>query len=467
MQGVVPRKDDAASRPTTLDLERATVLPGQSDTLRVSGGTGYQVAPTVRSFRIVGQRTAEFTGGRCQIGTHEGNDVVVADPTVSRFHCEVRIEDKRPMIYDLGSTNGTFVDGTRVKVGYLKHGSVLTLGAGTTLRFELDDKATLLPVSAASDFGELIGAAASMRATFAVLEKAARTDATVVLEGETGTGKSKAALAVHQRSARASKPFLVVDCSALPPTLLEAELFGHEKGAFTGAAGARQGVFEEADGGTVLLDEIGDLPLELQPKLLRVLEEGQVRRLGQNQWTAVDVRIIAATHRDLREAVNTGRFRSDLYFRLAVVRVTLPPLRERLDDLPDLARALLTRLGATPKSHPALFSAAFLSGLSAHAWPGNVRELRNYLERSLVFEGPAPMGEAASGATPASWRGLPFPVARRRALDAFEVAYVQQLLERYGKKMSQAAIEAEVDRAYLHRLVRRHGLGKREPEPKK
>jgi DNA-binding NtrC family response regulator len=302
-----------------------------------------------------------------------------------------------------------------------------------------------------------------MRQAFSVLEKAARSDATVLLQGETGTGKSRAALGLHQAGARADKPFLVVDCGALPPTLLEAELFGHEKGAFTGATQRRAGVFEEARGGTVLLDEIGEVPLELQPRLLRVLEDKQVRRLGQNQWTPVDVRLVAATHRDLRVEVNSGRFRPDLYFRLAVVRVTLPPLRAHPEDLAELARELCTQLGATPQTHPALFSPTFFSRLSSASWPGNVRELRNYLERCLVFEAELPVGEEPVTAPGAHVSGevdwkLPLSEARKRAIDVFEKAYVEHALARHGGKVSKAALEADVDRVYLYRLMRKHGL---------
>ncbi len=435
------------------------------DTFRAPA-SGYRLAPLVRRFRLVGPPSFECTSGNCQVGSHQSNDAVIELPQVSRFHCEVRIDDQRPVVRDLGSTNGTFIDGVRVREGFLKPGSTLGLGYGpgsATLRFELDEKVSALPLSEASRFGTLVGSSAGMRAAFAVFERAAKSDVTVLLEGETGTGKSRAAEAIHRGGARAERPFFVVDCGALPPTLLEAELFGHEKGAFTGATNRRIGVFEEAKGGTVLLDEIGEVPLELQPRLLRVLEDRVVRRLGQNQWLPVDVRLVAATHRDLRAEVNSGRFRSDLYFRLAVVRTTLPALRDRPEDLPEIARALLTQLGATPASHPGLYSAAFFTQLRAGSWPGNVRELRNYLERCLVFEGPVPMGDegvagaAASSAPTMDWK-LPLTEARKRAIDAFEKQYVEQLVARHQGKVAQAAVEAGVDRVYLYRLMRKHGL---------
>ena len=455
--------DDDSSRATALELKPLTTPPvrGKPDDSTVQLGSGYRLAPSVEGFALsVDERRVVVTDGRAQLGSGEGNTLVISEPTVSRFHCELRIEDNRVMVRDLGSTNGTFVDGVRVREGYLKSGSRLRLGT-TEVRFELEGKRHFLPVSDEPTFGELVGPSSVMRQLFSVLEKAARTDTTLILDGETGTGKTRAASAIHEKSARAGKPFLVVDCGALPPTLLEAELFGHEKGAFTGAVNRRVGVFEEAEGGTVLLDEVGELPLELQPRLLRVLEEKQIKRLGQNKFTPVDVRILAATHRDLRAEVNAGKFRADLYFRLAVVRVTVPALRERLEDLPFIARTVLGQLGATPRTHPALFDDAFLASLSRADWPGNVRELRNHLERCMLFDEQLPLSEAGPTSGPGkavSWVGLSITSARQLVIERFERAYLVQLLERYDGKVAQAAKEAEVDRVYLYRLLRKYGL---------
>ncbi len=439
-------------------------LVGPADeTIRVVPASGYRLAPTVRRFRLINDADGSISEcllGRCQVGSHAGAEVQLPDATVSRFHCEVLIEGQRALVKDLGSTNGTFIDGVRVKEAYLKHGSVLGVG-NSKLRFELDEKVSALPVSQEPTFGTLRGNHPSMRQAFMMLEKAAKTDATVLLEGETGTGKSRAAQALHSAGARRDGPFLVVDCGALPPSLLEAELFGHEKGAFTGATSKRLGVFEEAKGGTVFLDEIGELPLELQPRLLRVLEDRQVRRLGQNQWTPVDVRIVAATHRDLRANVNTGTFRSGLYFRLAVVRVTLPSLREHADDVPDIAKSLLKDLGVTERSHAALFAPAFIAQLQQAAWPGNVRELRNHLERCIVFETPEAPGRNEVVTNPgagADFTRGPLVDARKKAVERFEKEYLTALLERHGGKVSQAAVEADVDRVSLYRLMRKHGL---------
>ncbi len=313
----------------------------------------------------------------------------------------------------------------------------------------------------ATQLGPLVGASPAMRVAFAALARAARTDATVLIEGETGTGKEGAAEALHVASPRRDGPLVVVDCGALPANLLESELFGHEKGAFTGATARRIGAFEEARGGTIFLDEIGELPLDLQPKLLRVLERKDIRRLGSNARAPVDVRIVAATNRDLRTAVNAGRFRSDLYFRLAVVKVQLPPLRKRADDIPLLVERLLTRIGASPELVAALCTPAFLGRLKGFAWPGNVRELRNYLERCVVFQRELPLGDDVEAVDSSRARTVDRGVyadARRRALDAFEKRYLEQLLVAHGGRVDGMAAEAGLHRVSLYRLLRRHGL---------
>ncbi|MGE6761527.1 sigma-54 interaction domain-containing protein [Corallococcus interemptor] len=319
-----------------------------------------------------------------------------------------------------------------------------------------------LPQPAQATFGELVATSATARASFERMACAAACSATVLLEGETGTGKSRAALAIHRASSRANAPFLVVDCGALPANLLESELFGHEKGAFTGAIQRRMGAFEEADGGTIFLDEIGELPAELQPKLLRVLENREIRRLGTNTYQPVNVRVIAATHRDLRAEVQAGRFRSDLYFRLAVVGIPLPSLRERTEDIPLIAERILAGLGATPAQLTQFTAPDFLARLQRAAWPGNVRELRNHLERCLVFQRAlppsAPDAAASSVAPRAVDASLTYAESRRRALETFEHDYVEALLKLHGGKVSQAAAAADMDRVYLYRLLRRHGL---------
>jgi two-component system response regulator GlrR len=298
---------------------------------------------------------------------------------------------------------------------------------------------------------------------FALLERAAASDATVLLTGETGTGKEAAAESLHAASPRRDGPFIVIDCGAIPPNLLEAELFGHEKGAFTGATAARIGAFEAASGGTIFLDEIGELSTDLQPKLLRALERREVKRIGANEHITVDVRVIAATHRDLRAEVNAKRFRADLYYRLAVVEVTLPPLRERRDDLPLVVEHLLARVPAPQRA--VLVAPAFLDHLAAHSWPGNVRELRNYLDRCLALGielAPSPTAPAAGSAPSTSSDGVdasvPLREAREEATRRFERAYLEDLLRRHGDNLAGAARAASIDRAHLYRLLWKHGL---------
>ncbi len=398
---------------------------------------------------------------RTALGSHPSNDLVLDEPTVSRFHCELSSSAKGVRIRDLGSTNGTFVDGVRVFDAILEDGSRIQLGSRT---LRLSGQGTIqVPLPEVASFGELSGESEPMRRVFEWLSRIAASDATVLIEGETGTGKEGAAEALHLESARRDGPFVIVDCAAIPQNLIESELFGHEKGAFTGATERRSGAFEHAHGGTIVLDEIGELPSDLQPKLLRVLEQKTIRRIGSSTRISVDLRIVACTNRDLRREVNEGRFRSDLYYRLSVVKVVLPPLRERLDDLPLLSRTLLARLGAKPPQLQRFTSPEFLERLRHGAWPGNIRELRNYLERCLVLDDEAPMTEALSGAETTSEApfvdlSLPYSEARRRSLAEFERIYLSALLEKHGGNVSRAAREAGIERVYLHRLLRRSAL---------
>jgi DNA-binding NtrC family response regulator len=418
----------SADRPTSIQLFQVVLLD----------------VPEPQSWRA--------TGGRLAIGSQSRNDVVLTEPTVSRYHCELKASAQGVWVTDLESRNGTLVEGVRVKEALLRHGDVLALGRAR-LRFEQLNERESLELSPRGSFGPLVGSSLAMRTVFATLERTAHADATVLLEGETGTGKGAIAEALHAASARKDAPFVVVDCGALAPSLLESELFGHEKGAFTGADTRRIGAFEEASGGTIFLDEIGEFPAEMQPKLLRVLENRAVRRLGQNAYKPIDVRVIAATHRDLRGLVNSGHFRADLYYRLAVVRVRVPSLRERLTDLPELVAGLLRGLGADATQLARLTKPDVIHRLEASAWPGNVRELRNYLERSLILNEPAavdpPMAEGGI---------LPLAEARHRALVAFERRYLEDLLGQHGGKVAAAARAAGVARVYLYRLLGKHGI---------
>src|SRR5215467_5414767 len=286
----------------------------------------------------------ESRGARAQvgseiarIGTADGNDLVLVDRTVSRFHCEVSVRGNTIIIRDCGSTNGTLIDGVRIREAEIPPGTLVRIGS-SAFRVELGEEPAFVEVSGRTCFGELVGASVEIRRVYAVLERLALTDATLLVQGETGTGKDVLARSLHAASRRAAQPFVAVDCGAIPENLVESELFGHVKGAFTGASSDRRGVFEEADGGTLFLDEIGEMPLVLQPKLLRAIESRSIRRVGSSAMRPVDVRIIAATNRALARCVNDGTFREDLYYRLAVVGLTLAPLRTRRDDIPLLAR---------------------------------------------------------------------------------------------------------------------------------
>jgi transcriptional regulator with PAS, ATPase and Fis domain len=413
-------------------------------------------------------RTFVATGDRTVIGTHESVDLVLRDSTMSRFHCEIVLAEKRAVIRDLDSKNGTLVNGVSVLSALLTQNATLTLGR-TQLAFELTREQIKIPLGKRERFGLLVGRSPAMRTVFQLLERAAASDSTVLLLGETGVGKDVAAESVHRESARKEGPFVVVDCGAIPPNLLESELFGYEKGAFTGADRAHVGAFEAAAGGTIFLDEIGELSLELQPKLLRALERHEVRRIGGTKWIGVDVRVIAATNRDLRADVNQKRFRSDLYYRLAVLEVHLPPLRARLEDLGALVEALLASLGvADQPAGFALRSSEFLTELRRHAWPGNVRELKNYLERCLAFKDETPIapasalgqesGDGASGSSIFVDISRPLREVREQWARLAERRYIERALEHTKGNVTMAARIAQVDRIHFYRILSRCGL---------
>jgi transcriptional regulator with GAF, ATPase, and Fis domain len=425
---------------------------------------GAEVRRAIRRFhvRIVAGVAAgkswDEIAERCAIGSHPSNDIIIDDPTVSRFHCELAIVDDRVRVRDLGSRNGTVAGGVEITDASIAGGTTLVLGH-SQLQIDVDDGQTVLAGSPRATFGPLVGVSPQMRELFAHLERVAPSDATVLVEGETGTGKEGVAEAIHEASPRASERFVVIDCGSIPANLLESELFGHEAGAFTGAAQRRIGAFEEASRGTLFLDEIGEMPPELQPKLLRALESREIRRIGSSKTIRCDLRIIAATNRDLRTEVNKGTFRADLYYRLAVVKLELPPLRERRGDLPILVEHLLRRLGAAPSVIDLFMAPDFLATLAAAPWPGNVRELRNHLEQCIVFgERRAPGSLATAHPSATVDPNVTYEVARRQALDNFERTYLAGLLARTNENVAQAAREAGVNRAYLHKLLRRHGL---------
>jgi len=410
--------------------------------------------------------------GTTMVGTHADNDLVLTDATVSRYHLEVRVRRDGIEVRDLDTTNGTKHGGARINSVVLTGPARLRLGKHTELDVEPIDKSVALDDWQGDRFGEVLGTSAPMKRLFALLAKAAQTEATILLQGETGTGKEAIAEAVHRTSRRNKGPFVVVDCGSIPHELIASELFGHAKGSFTGAGADKQGLIEAANHGTLFLDEIGELALDLQPQLLRVLDRRQVRRVGETHAVDVDIRVIAATHRDLRAMVRAGQFREDLYYRLAVVATQVPPLRERKADIPALAAWFADKMGRGGFAQ----SPALLDQLDRHDWPGNVRELRNVVERALS------LGEAsastmladlsdgradeiarasavpATAPTNADVLELPFKEAKAALVESFERDYLSALLARHRGNISRAAAEAGIDRNYIHRLVKKYGL---------
>jgi DNA-binding NtrC family response regulator len=404
------------------------------------------------------------------VGTSPECDLVVADPRISRRHCEIALTPDGIVLRDLGSKNGTYAGRIALREAILPTGEAVTLGA-CRLVVRPAGEPTQVPMAPAGRFGGAIGQSFVMRALFARLARAAATDQTILLLGESGTGKEVLARALHDEGPRRGGPFVVLDCGAISANLVESEIFGYARGAFTGAAGARGGLLEEANGGTLFIDEIGELPLDLQPKLLRALEARQVRRIGSNEWRPFDARVVAATHRDLHARVAEGTFRQDLYYRIAVVEARVPALRERKDDIPLLVERFLAAYDP-PRTMDDLPPHA-LALLLAHAFPGNVRELRNLVARLVLFPDlgldlrSAPAVEAATrvpaaapapAATPAPVVDLPLPAAREMVMERFERGYLAAKLGQHGGNISRAADAMGVSRQLVHRLLDRYGM---------
>lgn len=466
-------------------------------------------------------RIVVFDGELLRLGSHESNELVVVDPTVSRFHCRLVHDRTAWKITDQSSLNGTRMGGLRIRdVDLPEGGCKLQLGDSVVRIRELpaEHQVELL---ARPSFGDLIGNTLPMHRLFAILDKVAQSGSNVLIEGEPGTGKELVATELVRRGPRARKPFVLVDCSTISPHLIESELFGHVKGAFVGAERDRTGAFEAAQGGTVFLDEIGELPLDIQAKLLRALESREVRRLGDSKTRKIDVRVVAATNRKLEREVNNGRFREDLYFRLSVVTVRVPPLRERLEDIELLVNGFLESMQSAHTKH--LFRGETLASMMRHDWPGNVRELRHFVERTLAFQdtsGTAPGdvrgysseayesdGESKAALSANAVLGTPprgigaqeqprptppegerrlanpdevlgaqravsgkleaasvklvdaqFKSAKERVVAEFERGYVSQLLDWSEGNISRAARKAGMDRMNLYRLIQRYGL---------
>lgn len=402
------------------------------------------------------------------VGTDASCDLVLSDERVSRQHLALRVDASGQGYHarDLDSRNGTLYAGSTIGTALLPAGATLKLGR-SYLRIQPEPEVLEVTPSQSRRCHELHGESLALREVFAVLELAAASEVTVLLEGETGTGKELAARAIHELGERRKGPFVALDCGALPESLLESELFGHVRGAFTGATGDRAGAFLRARGGTIFLDELDSVPLSVQARLLRVVEERRVRPVGADAERDVDARLIAATRRDLRPLVADGAFRPDLFYRLSVLRVVLPPLRERREDIAPIVAALLTARGFSLPDGAKTIAGANLDKLLAHDWLGNVRELRNVIDRAVALTpGAESFGALRISLSPQ--RGsdealsvrsdLTFAEAKKLVLDTFELRYLRDVLERVGGNVSAAAREANVDRKHLRTLLRRHGL---------
>jgi DNA-binding NtrC family response regulator len=450
------------------------------------------------------------------IGTSAGNGLCLSDRRVSRFHCEVFTRGEQCIVRDLGSTNGTCVDGVTVVEAALSPGAVIGIGH-TELVLELHDDVSAMETDEPVQFGEMVGRSKASLQMFAALRRVAKSSLTCLLLGETGTGKELAARALHEHSERASKPFLVVDCAAVGPQFIEDKLFGHDKGAFTGATAARPGVFEQAHGGTVFLDEIGELPIDLQPKLLGVLERRQATRIGSHMPIKLDVRVVAATHRDLGAMARRSLFRQDLLYRLSEFTLRLPALRERCEDIGWIAQAVLRREGFGSRR----LTPDAIAHLEAMSWHGNIRELRNVLRRAALLAASAtidrallqqldavtsefhvppedllpvsgeepgfggattpsmgvrslapapsrslapipsglirPLGPVAPPAASPSSEDAAFALPLEQATEAFRRAYVQELRRRFGNDLNRAAAHAGIHPKSVSRLFRMYG----------
>lgn len=403
---------------------------------------------------------------RITVGRSSVCDLVVSDAAVSGIHCEIVADTRGHLLRDLDSTNGLYILGHRVREIFLRPGSEFQIG-NNLLRFEPLATMVKIPLSQHERFGRARGRSIGIRQVFSMLERVAASDLPVLLSGETGTGKELLAAGLHSYSLRKNRAFVVLDCGAVPRGVVESMLFGHEKGAFTGADQMRRGVFEEASGGTLFIDEIGELAEDLQPKLLRAIEQQQIQRIGGLRPIQVDVRIVSASHRDLRRMVDRGQFREDLFYRLSVVEVPIPPLRQRPEDIPLLVEGFLEELARRSGDPAKKLSPQAMLLLQAHGWPGNVRQLRNVIERAAqLCENPViepddlqlDRTEREAGGEIMADCGLPFKEAKSRLLDRFERQYFCALLDECGGNLSLAARRAGLARNHVRALCRKHNI---------
>jgi DNA-binding NtrC family response regulator len=452
---------------------RTVVLDNGDERIELSE---YRLKPLAKDSDI---STGRFEERKITIGSSPECDFTVSDPAVSRKHATIEADEHGYRLSDAGSKNGTFLDGNRIESAYLSENAVIRIGE-TELEFETTDEEREIHLPNRHRFGGLLGKSDDMREIFGLLDQIAPTDSTVLIQGESGTGKELAARAIHDHSDRRDSPFVVVDCSAISSDLIESELFGHKEGAFTGASDDRQGAFRRADGGTVFLDELGELSKDLQPKLLRVLENQRVKPVGGDTTYDIDTRILAATNRDLEQAIEEGQFREDVYYRFAVITLELPPLRDRPEDIPLLVDHFLSESADTEEDS---FDVSYktMQKLQRHDWPGNVRELRNFIERaSLLSQGDdletrflkpdepteASPEEASESAAPmadlAIEQKLAFKDAKNRLVEEFEKSYWTALIKQTDGNISEAARIADMHRKSVEYILKKHDLSREE-----
>ena len=444
------------------DTQVTQVLPSSGSVTKLNPTSAKLYVPTGPDKG----KTATVSGASIVVGADPSCELVLVDRSVSRRHAEVRREGDFVIVRDLNSTNGTYYRDARVGEVFVPLGGEISFGK-TRVKILPEELSIEAKPHIQERLGSLIGGDLRMREIFTLIEDIADSDVTVVIEGETGTGKELVAQAIHERSQRAKRPFVVFDCTNQPKDLIESSLFGHVRGAYTGATAPRAGAFERANSGTIFLDELGEFSLDLQPKLLRVLESREIQKVGGDGYEPVDVRVIAATNRNLRAEVRAGRFREDLYYRLAVVKLQLPPLRDRTADIPRLVEHFLEISGANCQVDPRCYDK-----LKYYGWPGNVRELKNVVDRaaalsrgknnvdlSRFIQNEEDDGMSSSPA-PADTK-LSFKEAKGKVISSFESQYIETLLREHGNNISVAAREAGIDRKHFKDLMRKHGIAAR------